>query len=583
MTDLKHAPAAFYYHPDGYETNRPNLMGRHAAGESFLKAFCKNADQEKLYCYAANKSHYDHFVKKVTPVKKPNASLEWVEWRNWGKLAEPGCLFTPGPVLHELAWQRRHGNNRAFSICGVTHTTATSRVMDSFGEYLTSPVQPWDALICTSKCVQKTVLTVLQDYAQYLQERFNSRSPIVLPIQLPVIPLGVDFDFYDITDERRAQLRTEWRQKMKIEDDEVAVLFFGRLAFHAKAHPMPMYIALEEAARKSGKKFNLILAGWFPSKQMQEQFISSAKLLCPSLRMTIVDGRNPEVREKVWYAADIFTSLSDNIQETFGLTPIEAMAAQLPVVVSDWNGYRETVTDGVDGFAIRTYMPPSGLGEGLALSHAMGISNYDEYIGIQSQFTSVDVRDCADAFAKLALDESLRKQMGTAGKEKVQATFDWKVIIPQYQNLWAELAKLRQSKTGRVERKANASANPLRSDPNFLFASYPTHTLSPGTIVSKDENCSRDRMQLMRAIPMANIASGSLLDTNELFELLDKITTNGISVDQLCSKTPAARGRHLLLSILWLAKMGLIHLNQSSSTESTSAESDGTQKHLIKV
>ena len=40
-------------------------------------------------------------------------------------------------------------------------------------------------------------------------------------------------------------------------------------------------------------------------------------------------------------------SLADNIQETFGLTPVEAMAAGLPCVMSDWDGYRDTVRDGV--------------------------------------------------------------------------------------------------------------------------------------------------------------------------------------------------------------------------------------------
>ena len=31
----------------------------------------------------------------------------------------------------------------------------------------------------------------------------------------------------------------------------------------------------------------------------------------------------------------MFVSLSDNIQETFGLTPIEGMASGLPLIVSD--------------------------------------------------------------------------------------------------------------------------------------------------------------------------------------------------------------------------------------------------------
>ena len=45
--------------------------------------------------------------------------------------------------------------------------------------------------------------------------------------------------------------------------------------------------------------------------------------------------------------ADVFVSPSDNIQETFGLSVIEAMASGLPVIVSDWDGYRDTVVDGV--------------------------------------------------------------------------------------------------------------------------------------------------------------------------------------------------------------------------------------------
>ena len=58
-----------------------------------------------------------------------------------------------------------------------------------------------------------------------------------------------------------------------------------------------------------------------------------------------------------WAAADLFLSLVDNPQETFGLAPVEAMAAGVPVVVSDWDGYRYTVSDGVEGFRVPTLAP----------------------------------------------------------------------------------------------------------------------------------------------------------------------------------------------------------------------------------
>ncbi len=54
-----------------------------------------------------------------------------------------------------------------------------------------------------------------------------------------------------------------------------------------------------------------------------------------------VDGRDADARFSVWSAADIFCSLSDNIQESFGLTVIEAngpgvsMTEALPVTVPE--------------------------------------------------------------------------------------------------------------------------------------------------------------------------------------------------------------------------------------------------------
>ena len=76
---------------------------------------------------------------------------------------------------------------------------------------------------------------------------------------------------------------------------------------------------------------------------------------CPSVNVLFLDGGDQGVGDRVWFAAYIFTLLSDNIQESFDSTPIKAMAAGLPVVVSDWNGYRDTVRNGIDGILVPTF------------------------------------------------------------------------------------------------------------------------------------------------------------------------------------------------------------------------------------
>src|SRR5690606_35338045 len=150
---------------------------------------------------------------------------------------------------------------RLYSITGVTHTTASAGAMDLIVSLLYAPAQEWDALICSSSVVRDTVEQVLYQQQDYLPHR-KGAAHFVRP-QLPVIPLGVDTDAFRPEADRRAAARAG----LGLGADDIAVLFVGRLSFHAKAHPLPMYLGLERAAqalaRKGGQKLHLIQAGWF--------------------------------------------------------------------------------------------------------------------------------------------------------------------------------------------------------------------------------------------------------------------------------------------------------------------------------
>ena len=122
-----------------------------------------------------------------------------------------------------------------------------------------------------------------------------------------------------------------------------------------------MYQALQKASTITGKKVILIECGWHANEAIAKAYIQASELACPNIKVVHLDGREVSNRKLAWASADIFCSLSDNIQETFGISPVEAMAAGLPCVVSDWDGYKDTVRDGVDGILIPTTMPgPTG-------------------------------------------------------------------------------------------------------------------------------------------------------------------------------------------------------------------------------
>src|SRR5207249_315929 len=73
------------------------------------------------------------------------------------RLVEPGCLFYPPVGVDELAWRRRRHDQRAYSVVGITHTIVSGAVMEVIANWLIAPVQPWYAVICTSKAVRDAV------------------------------------------------------------------------------------------------------------------------------------------------------------------------------------------------------------------------------------------------------------------------------------------------------------------------------------------------------------------------------------------------------------------------------------------
>ena len=183
-----------------------------------------------------------------------------------------------------------------------------------------------------------------------------------------------------------------------------------------------MFIALQKAAKRCGRRFHFVMAGWFPrGERDQTLYQEAANCYAPDVPVHFLDGKNQDVVRCCWAAADMFLSLVDNPQETFGLAPVEAMAAGVPLVVSDWDGYRYTVTDGEEGFLIPTLAPARAQqGRELALNHDHGLTTYQDYVGSVAQHVAVDTEAAAAAIARLAEDLELRQRMGSAGRKTVR-------------------------------------------------------------------------------------------------------------------------------------------------------------------
>jgi len=553
--------AAIFYQKAGYETNTKRLMGRQAASEGFLKAISCYGTAEVLYGYTRTKAEFEDFCQRVTPWLTQGRSLRWVPDDNLIGLATPGVLYRPDPLINQLAWQRRYYNSRAYSLCGVTHTLASKEVMEGIGDLLVAPVQPWDAVICTSTAVKKMVEQLLEHWADYLAERLGAR-PTLQP-QLPVIPLGVDCDAF-LQAAAAQTARLQLRQQLGIGADDLVVLFVGRLIFHAKAHPVPMYLAVEQAAQTTTNKVHLVQAGWFEDTQQETAFKEGASTFCPTVNAIFVDGRQPEMRETIWAIADVFISLSDNIQETFGLTPIEAMAAGLPVVVSDWNGYQDTVRQDIDGFRIPTTLPPAGCGIDFAMQYQSDRLNYSTYVGHVSLMTAVDIDACAQALTRLFNQPDLRQFMGEQGRRRAREVFDWQVVIRAYEALWLQLNERRVAGAPHLPTGSAPVPVPLCNDPYALLAHYPTQQLQPDHVLTLGSMAASAPLQQIRSTWMINFGADRRLPAEVVDQMLEAIAAAGsltvAAILQEYGGTTSLTQAYLYRTLVYLMKFDILRL-----------------------
>jgi glycosyltransferase involved in cell wall biosynthesis len=477
----------FFFDPDGYSLTGPKLMGRQSAGAGFLRAAIKGAGETpvavSVMTQSAAKAFQAHMETAGAGVR-----YEILAARNLDQLAQADVYFRPDVVLTDDArWRLRMGP-AAYSLCGLTHTLASDRVMDVFARLPFEPLMAWDALICTSK-VARAVLTRVFDEAE-AQHRWRTGEPTAaLPRpMLPIIPLGVHCEDYAFSKADQAAARAE----LGLDDDTVAALSSGRISMNAKAHPLPMMTGLQAAAQRlgaggTGRKLALIIAGQAETQGTLEMFRRAAAELCPDVRTIFVDGADAGRYRQTWAAADIFMSLSDNIQETFGLTPIEAMAAGLPALVSDWNGYKDTVRDGIDGFRVPTWAPEPGGGERLSRDFQTGEIAYGMYLARASSAVAVDIPVLAERLDALIVDADLRRRMGAAGQARAREAYDWAVVYAQYRELWTELDAIRRRAQADPKTAAWLAAAPRRSPdhlgPFDAFESFPTRHVGPRTVV----------------------------------------------------------------------------------------------------
>ncbi|MGH9162607.1 MAG: glycosyltransferase family 4 protein [Vicinamibacteraceae bacterium] len=395
----------------------------------FMRAVLEHSQREKVFLPRGAGSTEQ--ATRIPAWAAPHTErLRWVdgdELRNVLRHQQL-VLMAPDPYLWTLACVRAQAEGYSSPITGVTHAIQPIKLASWLSSGIVRLLHAADALVCTSRAGRSAVEKIVGALPAALcgAER--------IPFHTPVIPLGIEPRLWVEGKEGGGAARRE-------EGRPTSLLYIGRLSDVNKADLVPMLLAVRDMTRQ--RSVRLTIAGDDRERHLAPALRAIGRELDLSDALGIVPNPSHEDKWSLLREADIFVSPVDNVQETFGLSLLEAMLAGLPVVASDWSGYRDIVVHGKTGFLVRTMIGRSSLrDEGIDIAGSWQ-RNAD-----MASATYVDFDAWKQHVTRLVDDVDLRWQMGREGRRRVLAEFSWRAVIHAYEALWTDL----EASAGRLQR-----------------------------------------------------------------------------------------------------------------------------------
>jgi len=440
--------------------------GRPIVTSALIEAFFEYAPENRIIIYTPPglRAEYQRYTNDYSrPDKLELLDAEAIE-RSIG-LHEPAVIHTFTTSLRYAFHLRWLCGSRPWPVIGMTHDLSSCEVFEELLLAHVVPPAPYDTVVCISKCAYAVARSLIDKVSETLG--YES------PLQLPIIPHGVELSLFKLGNSEVA------RKKYGLDQNHSILLYLGRISDTMKADLIPLLTAFSRVRHKPAPV--LVIAGGVSCPREEDgvkrinSYIAELKL---ENNVQILTNITPEQRIDLLSAADILVNPSDSLQESFGLVLLEAMAAGLPIIASDWNGFRDIIKDTETGFLIETVMPKEGFEK---LSGEILHEDRFWWYGGFSQSVAVNINQFSDAVSKLVENPELAHRMGVAGRNRVERKFQWKHIVSIYKDEWDRLTTIA------MESDYSIPASPYSYLHAKVFESHPTHLFDGSTTIRKIE------------------------------------------------------------------------------------------------
>lgn len=454
--------------------------------------------------------------------------------------------------IHQLSYLRSQFAPRPFPITALTHGFSYQNLLwELFTRLWLTPTLPCDSVVCSSNAARQAFHNSLEQAREGLREA-GASGATEKEIRLDVIPLGVDVELF------RPRDKADARRILGLPLRKTMLLYFGRMDAASKGDLAPLLFTFRELVAKHGENLVLVLAGNLPDHavgHLQRAIDASG---CTG---QVLVRRQPALTEGPLYyaAADVFVSPVETLQESFGLTPLEAMASGLPVVVSDWSGYKETVAHGETGFRVPTLWAACDRETALLAP----LHSWEEDHLRLAQSVAVDSVEMFKHLDALIANPEQRAVMGQKAREHVVANFSWERVMARWLALWRELAEVARSLPSQ-----EPACQHLEQPQYFRnFGHFASRCLDGSeclAITERGRQASRQPDAILLPLGMQGVLHPRALLVLLRFARTMSFFKQRVTVGELCERIAprcALTASAALAHVLWLIKQGLLQVN----------------------
>lgn len=527
-------------------------LGRHVANYEFIRSLIANSTFDEFHLFCLNTHHFSLTQRKLQEetlslqqkakvrlflfnhltTQLQSASYYVFHLGGWG-------YFFPG-----LIYLRNKYARNMFPVTASIHSLNGIETNYHALKVLHAPHLPYDTIICSSMAGEQVLKKIFNRLMNHENSAFFHDSKV----NTTVIPLAISETMLEPLDKNAC------RKRLCIPENATMILTVGRLSPQTKSDLYPLIITMKRLIEEHcDRTLFLCIAGAAstPQKALIDQMIRECGIETNTRLFVNFDTAH---KKMLYYAADIFVSLSDNVQETFGISVIEAMGAGIPVVVSDIDGYRESVSHGITGYNIATmWLPHHELGE------LADIMNFETMQLILAQCMAVNTEELFHSLHELILDKEKRMTMGINAREHVRKNYQWSKIIQQYEKTWHYL---HQSSLAYKE-KAVVRTNPFCMDYFTVFSHYPT------SVIDETMQCSitSTGMQILQnnTLPVPYSDIGVLLNTATIMQILRYVAATSGTVKEIAAAAAIDSDRTAFYyTLLWMAKYAMITIHRTT-------------------